>query len=188
MNKRYLLILNEGNFDRNTLNEFIQELLGVGITIENGDAYTLYIFNDQPDLLLEDSLKALVYDMSYDLKAYVSNCISLDDIKANIKLVLSLFPKALKASVYNEKMLVEELLNSNAASLKVLALKDYLYDNEMQNILLVFMKNNLNTLQTAKSLYMHRNTLINKLDRFYNVTGYDVRNFLDAYIIYSLIK
>jgi DNA-binding PucR family transcriptional regulator len=58
----------------------------------------------------------------------------------------------------------------------------------MQNTLKVFFLNNMNVLKSSKDLYVHRNTLINKLDRFKEKTGYDPKDFKDAYLIYSLIK
>ncbi|UKI48833.1 MAG: helix-turn-helix domain-containing protein [Clostridium sp.] len=33
----------------------------------------------------------------------------------------------------------------------------------------------MNVSKASKMLYLHRNTLIYKLDRFYEITGYDIR-------------
>lgn len=72
--------------------------------------------------------------------------------------------------------------------LKKELLGEYFNDIEMNNIINTFINNDLNILKTSADLYMHRNTLINKLDKFYKKTGYDLRRFKDAYIIYSMIK
>ncbi|WP_206916515.1 PucR family transcriptional regulator [Alicyclobacillus suci] len=49
---------------------------------------------------------------------------------------------------------------------------------------------NLNISEAARILYVHRNTLIHKIDRLEQVTGYDVRNVTDAMILYfaALLK
>ncbi|GMA59799.1 helix-turn-helix domain-containing protein [Alicyclobacillus fastidiosus] len=49
---------------------------------------------------------------------------------------------------------------------------------------------NLNISEAARILYVHRNTLIHKLDRLAQVTGYDVRNITDAMVLYvaALLK
>ena len=43
-----------------------------------------------------------------------------------------------------------------------------------------FFKNNLNISETARELYMHRNTLVYKLERLQKLTGLDIRKFDDA--------
>lgn len=37
--------------------------------------------------------------------------------------------------------------------------------------------------ETAKKLYIHRNTLLYRLDKFKNETGLDVRTFHDAVLV-----
>lgn len=49
---------------------------------------------------------------------------------------------------------------------------------------------NLNISEAARILYVHRNTLIHKLDRLAQVTGHDVRDVTDAMVLYvaALLK
>lgn len=56
------------------------------------------------------------------------------------------------------------------------------FDSEMLNTVEEFIKSDLNISNAAKKLYIHRNTLIYRLDKIYKDTGYDVRNFKDATI------
>jgi sugar diacid utilization regulator len=56
-------------------------------------------------------------------------------------------------------------------------------DAEMQTTIEVFFAANCNVSETAKQLFIHRNTLLYRLDRFKQVTGYDVRDFNDAVFI-----
>ncbi|MCK4551507.1 MAG: helix-turn-helix domain-containing protein [Tenericutes bacterium] len=46
----------------------------------------------------------------------------------------------------------------------------------------------MNASKTAKTLYMHRNTLNYRLDNFINKTEIDVRKFKGAIAIYLLFK
>lgn len=48
-----------------------------------------------------------------------------------------------------------------------------------------FINDNLNIAVSSRNQFLHRNTLIYKLDRFFEVTGLDLRNFNDA-MIYKL--
>ena len=50
-----------------------------------------------------------------------------------------------------------------------------------------FFINNLNVSQTAKLLYMHRNSLINKLEQIEKQTSLNIQNFTDAYVMKTLI-
>lgn len=43
---------------------------------------------------------------------------------------------------------------------------------------------NLNVSEAARHLYVHRNTLLSKIDRLHQLTGYDVRHIGDAMILY----
>jgi len=47
-------------------------------------------------------------------------------------------------------------------------------------IIEAFFRQNLNVSETARQLFMHRNTLLHKLDRIQETTGLDIRNFQDA--------
>lgn len=56
-------------------------------------------------------------------------------------------------------------------------------DEEMWTTIEAFLASNQNVSETAKRLYVHRNTLIYRLDRFRAVTGLDVRQFEDAMVV-----
>ncbi|MCR4673765.1 MAG: helix-turn-helix domain-containing protein [Lachnospiraceae bacterium] len=55
-------------------------------------------------------------------------------------------------------------------------------DNEMRSTIKVLFNNQLNIAETAKELFIHRNTLIYRLDKFQKMTGLDLRSFDDAII------
>ena len=41
--------------------------------------------------------------------------------------------------------------------------------------------------QASKNLYIHRNTLTQRLDKFLQITGFDARKFMDGLLIYHLL-
>ncbi|HYE81516.1 MAG TPA: helix-turn-helix domain-containing protein [Clostridia bacterium] len=45
-----------------------------------------------------------------------------------------------------------------------------------------FFKNNLNLTDTAAKLYIHRNTLLYRLDKIHKCTGYDLKKFEDSWL------
>lgn len=57
------------------------------------------------------------------------------------------------------------------------------FDDEMLSTINKFFENNLNVSETSRQLYIHRNTLVYRLDRLQKMTGLDLRNFDDAIIL-----
>ena len=55
-------------------------------------------------------------------------------------------------------------------------------DNETLLTIRKFFENNLNVSETSRLLYLHRNTLVYRLDKIQKITGLDLRNFDDAII------
>ncbi len=53
-------------------------------------------------------------------------------------------------------------------------------DGENIELAEAFFKNNLNISETARNFYLHRNTLIYRLDKIFRETGFDLRNFDEA--------
>jgi len=55
-------------------------------------------------------------------------------------------------------------------------------DQETMFTIQKFFENNLNVSETSRQLYIHRNTLVYRLDKIQKVTGLDLRMFDDAII------
>ena len=57
-------------------------------------------------------------------------------------------------------------------------------DNEMMTTINTFFDNNLNVSETARQLFVHRNTLVYRFERLEKEFGLDLRNFNDALVFY----
>ena len=53
-------------------------------------------------------------------------------------------------------------------------------DEETMVTIQKFFENNLNISETARQLYVHRNTLVYRLERLQKMIGLDIRKFEDA--------
>ena len=53
-------------------------------------------------------------------------------------------------------------------------------DEETLSLINAFFDNDLSLAETARQTFIHRNTLIYRLDKFADLTGFDVRKFNDA--------
>ena len=60
------------------------------------------------------------------------------------------------------------------------------FDEETLTTVNKFFENNLNVSETSRQLYIHRNTLVYRLDKLQKMTNLDLRNFDDA-IIFKVI-
>ncbi len=63
-----------------------------------------------------------------------------------------------------------------------------LFSGENRKMIQAFFENDLNLSTTARMLYMHRNTMSNKLDRIRQETGLDLRSFKDAAVCQILME
>ena len=77
-------------------------------------------------------------------------------------------------------------LNENLELLMDTGAKEIFNDEEMLNTAEEFLENSLNTSETSRKLYLHRNTLIYRLDKIEKATGLNIRKFSDA-ITFRLI-
>ena len=79
-----------------------------------------------------------------------------------------------------------ELMDASAA--------EVFEDEEMLNTAEEFLLSSLNVSETSRNLYMHRNTLLYRLDKIEKATGLNIRLFSDAVsfrvlsVLYQLLK
>ena len=55
-----------------------------------------------------------------------------------------------------------------------------LFNDEMMYTIDMFFRQDLNMSETARQLYIHRNTLVYRLDKIQKATGFNLRSFKDA--------
>ncbi len=57
-------------------------------------------------------------------------------------------------------------------------------DEETRYAVEAFLRNGLSIADTAREIFVHRNTLVYRLDKFQRLSGLDVRQFSDALLVY----
>src|SRR5699024_3732923 len=111
----------------------------------------------------------------------------------------SLLKGAEIASAYSQKpvltyidivpyLFIEEMDLSDRTRIAQVVLKETIDEPERLQTMETFILCNLNISETAKELYMHRNSLQYRLDKFHEKTNIDVRNFHHAMTLYLLLK
>lgn len=71
-----------------------------------------------------------------------------------------------KASI-SEKFLTPEIIS-------------VMKDKELIECINAFFKNNLNISETSRNAFLHRNTLLYRIEKIYKITGLNIRTFEDA--------
>lgn len=62
-----------------------------------------------------------------------------------------------------------------------------LKDDDLFACIEAFFKNNLNIAETSRNAFLHRNTLLYRIDKIHKLTGLNIRNFEDA-ITFKLLS
>ena len=106
----------------------------------------------------------------YVLVAFIMLIVSLP---AAILDVFMAFNIAIAFTILFACMFIKEVLHG-------LTMDDF--DDETLATVNKFFENNLNVSETSRQLYIHRNTLVYRLDKLQKMTGLDLRNFDDAII------
>jgi len=152
----------------------------------------LLIKNSEDNIEHADSIKGSIAS-----ELYTDCSISFGREIEGYKEIRNCYEEAKKAQLYGETFGVKSriynydnlLLENIAYNLNVETKKEILdilkykldkFDGEMINTIEEFIKADLNISEASKNLYVHRNTLIYRLDKIYKETGFDIRLFNQA--------
>lgn len=139
----------------------------------------------------ELGLKVACY-IGGEVKSFENAYLSYEQAMVTIRLAKSLntqkeinsYKDYVLAKIVEElpKIRAEEYLNSLLSSKALGIFKDKTLIETAE----VFLNNDLNSQETASQLYIHRNTLMYRIEKILSITGLDIRNYNDA-IIFKLI-
>ncbi len=161
----------------------LKQLLGNHITSEeyNGLLLIKGLVHDSKDIF--ETIKSLEIDLNTNISVYVTYpCFNPSE---EIKLIFHLFNNA-EGGCYDLKSL---LLNAKEVKDAVNFLNFILNGSGVdEKIILALAKNDLNVSKASTDLYMHRNTLLYKIDRLIELKNFDLKKFTDLYILFRLLK
>ena len=185
MNK-YLVIKNPNSKLNDTICDFVKGMVGF-IKIKTDEDNIIINYDNFDDDQMLDALLSLTYDIDALIKCLIISNKNEEEFEEIYLKIKKYFYYNLKSNIYTLKDFYFENVD-HITEFKDLIFKRISYDYDYLEVIKKFIENNMNVLKTSKLLYMHRNTLINKLDRFHQVTGYDPKEFKDAYVLYSILK
>lgn len=76
----------------------------------------------------------------------------------------------------------DPLVKEKLANQVLVSYQDIYQDEELVATIDMFFEENLNLTDTARALFIHRNTLLYRIDKIQKITGFDLRKFSDSFI------
>ncbi len=177
------IVLKKNFKDEKLLKESFMQIFGKQLSFDDKDNY-LIIYHDFKDVDdIKNIINALSIDLSFTPFAYYS--FKTKNLEKETSIAINLLDN-LDSGIYDLKSAV--ISSDNVLNKKEIF--DYLIYNEGINEEFIkgFINNDLNISKASKNMYIHRNTLIYKLDKFYNDTGFDLRKFKDMYVLYEVME
>lgn len=164
---------------------------GIISTVVNNNIVVIGKFNDIKEHIngINESIISNLYDNCYISYSRAKGIEEMIEAFHNNEMNIYIATKYdLQESIYKEEDLLLETIIHNMDS----NFKDKLYkkfnpkfkklDSELIRTIDIFFSCGTNLSEASKNLYVHRNTLIYRLDKIQKYTSYDIRNFKDANI------
>ncbi len=158
--------------------------------IKKRDDGVTFFFTGDVDEYFEDVILNVMTDTLTDLRMYVSHTYQQEHERLEAYVhIISILKKIPFGTYYylDNARILTYLGHQVDEPFKRFILRKFYDDQVMLETLLTYFESDLNMIHAAKKLYIHRNTLIQRLDKFTQMTGFDPRKFMDAHLIYNLI-
>lgn len=174
--------------DVQTINKVISDIYGDCTFIEYLN-YTL-VFCKKFDNI-RNMFQAFTMDLGYEIIVHEGFKINKKTEGKDLLVYLNFFATNFNKNTYSK--FTDVVIKANNYYPEVIriikenVIQKLYQQHTMIELINTFFNNNLNVSLTSKLLYMHRNSLINKLEQIEKITSLDIQKFEDAYVIKILI-
>lgn len=153
---------------------------------------TVGFYFNHLDLSFKDIINTINNDFYSEIKVYESGRLNLNKPQ-DFQSLFELYIKYADPSrVYTSNSnLIIDIINKETKKMKILKsiiLHKLLQDSQFTKLTESLFENNLNVTKTASDVFMHRNTINNKIDLIKKETGLNIQNFYDALAMYMLLN
>jgi DNA-binding PucR family transcriptional regulator len=153
---------------------------------EQGKVYVFDAFVEMDTSLL---IQTMMSETLTNIDAYASYSLKASELDTHLHTLnmLTNTKKPMVKGVMTDHDLLKAYHGTYHPKLKPFILKKYANQHVMEASVIMYLNHNQNMSVAAKELYVHRNTLITRLEKFHEVTGFDMKTFYDAYLMYDLL-
>ena len=187
----YILNVNKNTSYYNEILEVFLDMIINPYVYEDGD--NTIVLSDVINSDVNQIVNVITEDFGYKLQVFKSNKINVsnfEDLDILKKIYLK-YKDFMNDSFINIQKLVQTILEKDINDLntvKPIILRKINNDPKLYEIVNGMFVNDLNVCKTANYVYMHRNTINNKLNSIKEDTGLDIQKFQDAVMLYVLLK
>ena len=188
---RYIVIESKSNINiyEKTIISLFSEFM-ITTKIEVLERQIWIYFRQDFDTSLEDVIINLSQDTLADFRLYQSY--QFDSIKSleENRVFITEKLKSIEFNSYifiDDHIILKHFLTSLNQPFRHHMLRKYNQDPVMLDTIKTYLESNQNMSVAAKSLFLHRNTLIQRIEKFYQATGFDIKKFIDGFLIYHLL-
>lgn len=172
--------------NKEKVSDFFTDLFSISYIYEVNNTFVYKLVSDE-NYMLEDIFDSLLVDFGFNISLFETNYVQKE---SDVYQLLDIYNRFNKRSYANISSLIMDLMKEDQKALftiRNIVMYQIDKDSDLKNIILAMYKNDLNVSKTASSVYMHRNTVINKLDLIKKTSGMDVQKFYDAIALYNLM-
>ena len=169
------------------LKDFFKGVIGNNIKIEEKDNTYSFVFDVFEDMPYADEIASIInYELLISAKLFwAPNFEDLNLLNEYLEMVSRFnFNEEAKLSFSERDLVIKNI--GDKELIKKAILKKY-YNTDTENVIKEYLNCDMNISKASSILFMHRNTVMNKIDKFIEETGYDIKKFQDAFIIYHLL-
>ena len=203
---RVVFVIDTGKKSTDIVTEFVKNLsdLRAGDFVTTVDEHSVVLVKDVSNIIedREENLEVIAKSLvdSIHMEAMVKIRVGYGNVVKEIGEIASSFQEAKMAlqvgrifyaekdTISYSKLGIGRLIYQLPMSLCDMFIKEVfgnqipeiLEDEEAMSTINKFFENNLNISETARQLYVHRNTLVYRLERIEKAIGLDIRKFDDA--------
>lgn len=193
--------IEKGQVDLETFKQILQEFFHGDLSILWNNGNKGFIIEDRENYLEEDLayhhladtlMSELYVKTTFFIGPYLENDWDLEDYIHQITQMAEASFRKMDTAVMDytqvyPSFLIEKLSSKEQQQLSQWVLKEFTTDQEALDTIQMFIECNLNVSETAKKLYIHRNSLQYRLDKFHESTGIDIKQFDKAFTVYLAI-
>ncbi len=191
--KMKMIIYTLKDIDEEVVNDVLNNIYSSSMIIK---LYNLNIcFFEEGTSKVFDLFETLSLDLGYDIILHEGLIIHSGYKGSDILSYIKFYHDSIKVNSKVHSDLADMLLFQDyqhyqdlMVAIKVNLFEPLLQDVVIRDIIQVMLKNDLNVSQSAKLLYMNRNSLINKLDVIYKETGLNLQKFTHACVLYFIFN
>lgn len=189
--KTKLIVYKAKEDDEGIINNIIKDVYSDVVTVKLNEDVLVFI-GGKYDIDIHNLFVTISDDLGYEI--YVHDGIYINSNLTNIDIIeyVHIYDKANKLPNMD---IAEVALNAQTEDyfklLDIISRSNFTYiykDVVTIDIIEALLKNNLNVLQTSKLLYLHRNSILNKVEIIYKETGLNIQKFTNAYLVKQIIS